>query len=91
MNDFKFDPQAYLERLNHTKEISVSLECLRELHYSQLFTIPFENFGIVLRHGIHLAPEKLFDKLVHHQRGGYCFELNGLFLMALQNFGFEAP
>jgi N-hydroxyarylamine O-acetyltransferase len=52
--------------------------------------IPFENFDVVLGRSIGLEPEKLFDKLVRTNRGGYCFELNGLFLMALQTFGFDA-
>ena len=84
MNDFKFDREAYLKRINYKNDLTVSIECLRQLHYAQLFTIPFENFDIVLGKGIDLEPAKLFDKLVHHRRGGYCFELNGLFLMALQ-------
>ncbi|MEM7115128.1 MAG: arylamine N-acetyltransferase [Chloroflexota bacterium] len=90
MNDFKFDQEAYLKRINYAKEPKVSLECLRELHYAQLFTMPFENFDVVLGRGIALEPNKLFHKLVHNKRGGYCFELNGLFLMALQTFGFDA-
>ena len=32
----------------------------------------------------------IFDKLVRRRRGGYCFELNGLLLMALEAFGFTA-
>ena len=90
MNDFKFDREAYLKRINYKNDLTVSIDCLRQLHCAQLFTIPFENFDIVLGKGIDLEPAKLFDKLVHHRRGGYCFELNGLFLMALQSFGFDA-
>ncbi len=90
MKLFNFDREAYLQRINYAKNVSVSLESLRALHYAQLFTTPFENFDIVLGKGISLDPSKLFHKLVHNRRGGYCFELNGLFLMALQNFGFDA-
>ena len=60
------------------------------LHRAQFFTIPFENFDILLGREISLEPELLFDKLVKRPRGGYCFELNGLFLMALKAFGFDA-
>jgi N-hydroxyarylamine O-acetyltransferase len=66
------------------------VETLKALHQAQLYTIPFENFDIQLGRGINLNPEVLFEKLVHHNRGGYCFELNGLFLMALKSMGFEA-
>ena len=31
----------------------------------------------------------LFDKMVNHRRGGYCFELNSLFGLALDAFGFK--
>ena len=90
MQEFKFDQEAYLRRINYKKEVNVTIEFLKDIHYSQLFTIPFENFDICLNRTIELAPHKLFDKLVHKNRGGYCFELNGLFLMALQSFGFDA-
>lgn len=63
---------------------------LRQLHEAQFFNIPFENFDIQLGRGISLAPDKVFDKLVNHRRGGYCFELNALMLQALQAAGFEA-
>ena len=90
MEEFRFDQKAYLQRINYTKDLNGTFECLRDLHYSQLFTIPFENFDIFLGRGIELEPEKLVRKLVQKKRGGYCFELNGLFLMALQSFGFKA-
>ena len=90
MNNADFDQEVYLTRIGFKGEPTVSLESLRDLHLKQLFTIPFENFDIVLGKGIDLTPSNLFNKLVHNHRGGYCFELNGLFLMALQNFGFHA-
>jgi N-hydroxyarylamine O-acetyltransferase len=90
MREFKFDQEAYLQRISYTKEVKVTIECLKDIHYAQLFTIPFENFDIFLNRAIELEPEKLFHKMVRHKRGGYCFELNGLFLMVLQSFGFDA-
>lgn len=90
MKEFKFDREAYLQRINYTKEVNVTIECLKDIHYAQLFTIPFENFDIFLSRAIGLEPKKLVHKLVQNKRGGYCYELNGLFLMALQSFGFDA-
>ena len=49
------------------------------MHRAQLATIPFENFDILLGRSILLSPESLVDKLIARPRGGYCFELNGLF------------
>jgi len=85
-----FDTDTYLQRVNHTTDVIISEDGLRALHRAQLYTIPFENLDVLLGRGISLEPEMLFNKLVHRPRGGYCFELNGLFLAALQTFGFNA-
>lgn len=90
MIDFVFNKEVYLRRINFNGEVSVNFECLKALHRAQHTSMPFENFDICLGRSIHLDPESIFEKLVRHQRGGYCFELNGLLLMALKAFGFEA-
>ena len=90
MSGYKFDCNTYLQRINYTGGISPTENHLKKLHHSHFYTIPFENFDILLGKGIDLEPEALFEKLVHKKRGGYCFELNGLFLTALHAFGFEA-
>ena len=81
---------AYLQRLFYSGAINPSVDLLETLHRAQIFTIPFENFDILLGRDINLEPDALFDKMVYRKRGGYCFELNGLFLTALQAFGFKA-
>ena len=63
---------------------------MARLHHAHFHAIPFENFDILLGRGISLDPEDVFNKLVHKKRGGYCFELNGLFLQALLALGFKA-
>jgi len=90
MSTFRFDHDAYLRRIHYSGETAPTSETLKALHHAHLYTIPFENFDIQLGHGIDLNPEALFEKLVRRRRGGYCFELNGLFLMALDSFGFDA-
>ena len=89
MNGTVFDLGAYLRRIKYTGEIAPTVETLKAIHKAQFYTIPFENFDIQLGRGINLAPEAIFEKLVRKKRGGYCFELNGLFLMALKTLGFE--
>ena len=89
MNESEFDIDAYLRRINHAGEIAPTIKTLKALHHAQFYTIPFENFDIQLGRGINLEPEAIIEKLVHKRRGGYCFELNGLFLMALKAFGFD--
>ena len=83
MKLFKFDRKAYLQRINYVGDTTATWETLSALHHAQLYNIPFENFDIQLGRGIELSPEAVFEKLVHQRRGGYCFEINGRFLMAL--------
>ena len=86
--DFELD--AYVARIGYRGTLAPTEDCLEALHRAQVYTIPFENFDILLGRGISLDIETLFDKLVHHRRGGYCFELNGLYLEALARIGFDA-
>ena len=90
MSQYKFDCDAYLQRIKYSHQIYPTEKDLKDLHRAQFYTIPFENFDILLGRGVNLEPGQLFNKLVHKRRGGYCFELNGLFLMALRAFGFDA-
>jgi len=87
---FEFDVPAYLQRVGLDTTPMVSEEGLIQMHRAQAFSIPFENFDIQLGKTIDLSPRALFEKAVLNIRGGYCFELNGLFLLALRSFGFEA-
>jgi len=70
--------------------MDISPDTLARLHHAHFHAIPFENFDILLGRAIDLDPEAVFNKLVLKKRGGYCFELNGLFLQALKAFGFKA-
>jgi N-hydroxyarylamine O-acetyltransferase len=90
MIETRFDLDAYLERVGRPDVRHPTEEGLEALQRAQLTTIPFENFDILLGRGISLAPAAIFEKLVHHTRGGYCFELNGLHVMALNALGFDA-
>ncbi len=84
-----FDRQAYLNRIGLDVTVPSTETGLEALHRAQTYKIPFENFDIHLERGISLAPQMLFNKLVNQPRGGYCFELNELFGMALDSFGFD--
>jgi N-hydroxyarylamine O-acetyltransferase len=57
------------------------------LHRAHVMTVPFENLDIHLGRPISLAPADLFRKIVSSRRGGYCFELNGLFALLLEALG----
>jgi len=80
---------AYLERVALPDPGRPNADGLALLQAAQLRHIPFENFDIHLGRDISLAPAHLFEKLVRRRRGGYCFELNGLFTHVLQAFGYQ--
>lgn len=50
----------------------------------QLFTVPFENLDVQRGKTVSMVPEDIVEKIVHQGRGGYCYEVNGLFSMALE-------
>ncbi|CAL2095935.1 N-hydroxyarylamine O-acetyltransferase [Tenacibaculum sp. 190524A02b] len=90
MSKFIFNKEKYLERIKFQDTVTVSYESLKAIHRAQHLTIPFENFDICLGRSINLEPMDIVNKLIDRKRGGYCFELNGLLLMALNSFGFDA-
>jgi N-hydroxyarylamine O-acetyltransferase len=83
------DLQAYLRRMNYRGERAPTAATLRELHRAHLLAVPFENLDIHLGRPILLGQEALFDKIVRRRRGGFCYELNGLFALLLRGLGFE--
>lgn len=90
MVSFDFDLEAYFNRIGYDGGTEISLDTLTQLHHAHFYAIPFENFDILLGRGIDLDPLAVFNKLVLQKRGGYCFELNGLFLQAIKTIGFKA-
>lgn len=82
------DVEAYLRRIQYDGPRDPSPATLRGLHRQHLFTVPFENLDIPLGNPIQLDPDLLYRKVVLHRRGGYCYELNGLFHELLKALGF---
>lgn len=78
----------YLARIGLEEAPALTAEGLRSLHVAQVRSIPFENISPFLGEAVKIGPADLQAKLVHSARGGYCFELNGLFFLALQSCGF---
>lgn len=83
------DIQAYLRRIRYRGPLAPDVETLRDLHRAHLFTVPFENLDIHLGRPIVLNDEALFEKVVTRRRGGFCYELNGLFCALLRELDFE--
>jgi N-hydroxyarylamine O-acetyltransferase len=83
------DLDAYFQRIGYAGVRTPTLETLRELHLLHAQVIPFENLTPLLKQPVNLDAESLQRKLVHERRGGYCYELNGLFALALDALGFR--
>lgn len=83
------DVSAYLTRLGLSEQPPPTTETLRLLHRVHLERVPFENLDVHLGQPIVLDEARLFDKVVRQQRGGFCYELNGLFAELLRALGFE--
>lgn len=81
--------QSYLDRIGYQGSLDPIAETLRALQVAHLQSVPFENLSIHSAHPIVLDEEALFEKVVTRRRGGFCYELNGLFATLLRALGFQ--
>lgn len=87
--DTRVDIPTYLERIGYRGPLVPSASTLRDLQLAHLLTVPFENLSIHYQQPIVLNDVALFEKIVNRRRGGFCYELNGLFAALLRGLGFE--
>ena len=80
----------YFERIKYSQSPKVNLQTLRDLHLLHLQHIPYENIDVFCHQGVKLDRETLTRKILLRDRGGYCFEQNGLFSLALAELGFKS-
>ncbi len=82
--------EKYLSRIGAgTDEKRPSAESLKRLQCRHLLSVPFENLDIHWKRPIVLDVEKFYEKIVDENRGGFCYELNGLFNALLNDLGYE--
>lgn len=81
--------EKYLIRIGYNDSLEPSLNTLMHLQKAHLMHVPFENLDIHFGNRIILEVPKLYAKIVDRHRGGFCYELNGLFFALLQALGFE--
>lgn len=79
----------YLNRIRYTSDLNPTLSVLRDLQAHHLHAIPFENLDIHTDTLIIPELEAIYQKMVMRNRGGFCYELNGLFSKLLKSLGFE--
>ncbi len=80
----------YLQRLQVNKTEKLSSSFLSKLQEQHLLTVPFENLDIHQGKKIVLEEDRIYEKIVACGRGGFCYELNGLFCWLLRSLGFIA-
>ena len=81
--------EKYLQRINYTGDTKPTKENLQKLQRAHLMSVPYENLDIYFKQAKSLAIEEIYDKIVLRHRGGYCFEINGLFGWLLRQLGYE--
>jgi N-hydroxyarylamine O-acetyltransferase len=80
--------KPYLNRIGIDKIKNPSIDFLTELQNRHLLSIPFEDLDIPEKR-IELDLSKIFSKIIPAKRGGFCYELNGLFHWLLTSLGFK--
>jgi N-hydroxyarylamine O-acetyltransferase len=83
--------KKYLRRIGiEETNFPINAESLRFLQKQHLLNVPFENLDIHWKCPILLDTEKFYRKIVDEKRGGFCYELNGLFCEFLNENGFSS-
>ncbi|MBC7553326.1 MAG: arylamine N-acetyltransferase [Taibaiella sp.] len=80
----------YLNRIGYTGTPMADLATLKSILRCHVANIPFENLDIFYKTSyINLDLRAIYDKIVNVNRGGYCYELNGLLCWLLKSIGFK--
>ncbi len=82
-----FSLAPYFARIGLQGTASADFATLKRMMRCQLFSVPFENLDVQQGKIVSLVPEEIYCKIVERNRGGYCYEVNGLFAMALGVLG----
>jgi N-hydroxyarylamine O-acetyltransferase len=81
--------EQYLQRINIHRIEKPSYTYLATLQYQHLLAVPFENLDISEGREIILDEHHIYEKIVVSRRGGFCYELNGLFCWLLRQLKFS--
>ncbi|MFT5774227.1 arylamine N-acetyltransferase family protein [Hyphomonas sp.] len=80
---------AYFDRIGFEYSPRADGATLCALCRAHINTIPFENLDVQLGRKTARSQAEIHDKLVSRQRGGWCYEQNGLMGWALDEIGFD--
>ncbi len=85
-----FEMKAYYERIGLELSGNESeTERLKQIHLHHITHIPFEAIEPYMHREVSVEPDQVFEKMVVHGRGGYCFEQNSLLCAALNAAGIK--
>jgi N-hydroxyarylamine O-acetyltransferase len=79
---------AYLARLELDAE-PPSVAALFRLHRAHVERVPYETLWIHLGEAWGIEADDSVERVANHQRGGYCFHLNGAFSELLKSLGYS--
>lgn len=82
--------QLYLQRLGYDAPPPPTLQTLQDLQLRHMCTFAFESLSTLLHLPVPIDLPSVEQKVLLDGRGGYCYELNQLFLELLQELGFDA-
>lgn len=81
--------QGYLDRIGYHGPLDGSAKTLAALQEAHVLTVPYENLDIMSGKYLSIAIPDVYEKVVLKKRGGYCFELNGLFAWLLRVLNYD--
>ncbi|KAA0947760.1 MULTISPECIES: arylamine N-acetyltransferase [unclassified Pseudomonas] len=82
--------RLYLQRLGYDTPPAPTLQTLAQLQLRHVSTFAFETLSTLLRVPVPIDLARVEQKVLLDGRGGYCYELNQMFLALLQELGFDA-
>lgn len=80
----------YLQRLGYDAPPPPTLQTLQDLQLRHVCTFAFESLSTLLHLPVPIDLPSVEQKVLLDGRGGYCYELNQMFLTLLQELGFDA-
>lgn len=82
--------RLYLQRLGYASPPPPTLQTLLDLQLRHVCTFAFESLSTLMHAPVPIDLPSVERKVLHEGRGGYCYELNQLFLALLLELGFDA-
>ncbi|WP_429806532.1 arylamine N-acetyltransferase family protein [Ensifer sp. B1-9] len=81
--------ETYLARIGMEPPVCLDIRSLSQLHRAHLMAFTWEALDAFMGWPSAITPAAAFSKMVKGRRGGWCYEMNGLFGAALAALGFR--